>query len=160
MPDSRSFRQLMGCFATGITVVTALDPQGKPIGLTVNSLTSVSLNPLLVLFCIDKKAQVYPIFKQSKSFAINMLSENQQDVSQHFADFRHHPKPPKLWDKPQQGCPILRQTLGWMVCRKKAVYKGGDHDIFMGEVTKLYKRSGQKDPLLYFHGRYRRIEAL
>lgn len=158
MLDQRLFRQLMGCFATGVTVATTRDKNGEAAGITINSLTSVSLDPPLVLFCLDKKARVYPLFKRSKHFAVNILSEDQQEISQHFAYHHHHPKPKQMWDKPQLGEPILRHTLGWMVCRTTKIYRGGDHDIFIGEVIKLTKRSGQKNPLLYFHSRYRNLE--
>lgn len=157
MLDSRSFRQIMGCFATGVAVVTTRQEDGTGVGLTVNSLTSVSLEPPLVLFCIDKSANLYPVFKTAKVFAFNFLGEDQEDVSRHFADHHHHPKPKNMWDRPQQGCPILKRSLGWIVCHKTAEYKGGDHQIILGEVIKLHKRSGPRDPLLYFHGRYRRI---
>jgi len=157
MPDSRSFRQIMSCFATGVSVVTARDKDGRGIGITVNSLTSVSLKPPLLLFCLDKSAHVYPIFRNVKYFAVNILGEDQQDVSRHFADYRHYPMPDKMWDRPQGGCPILRHTLGWMVCRKTATAKGGDHDIIVGEVVKLHKRKTPTEPLLYFHSRYRKI---
>jgi len=158
MIDPRSFRQMMGCFATGVAVVTARGSDGVGVGLTINSLTSVSLDPPLVLFCLDKKAQLYPTFKKAGFFAVNFLAEGQEAISRHFADHHHNPKPKNLWDKPQEGCPILRQTLGWIACRKTALYKGGDHDIFMGEVVRLHKRSGHRDPLVYFHGRYRQIK--
>ena len=148
----------MGCFATGVTVITAYGPNADPAGITINSLTSVSLKPPLVLFCLEKNAQVYPAFRAAKYFAVNILSEKQEDVSRYFADFRHHKKPTLLWDKPQLNCPILRGTLGWMVCEKTAGYKGGDHTIFVGEAVKLHKRGTQQEPLLYFHGRYRRIK--
>jgi flavin reductase (DIM6/NTAB) family NADH-FMN oxidoreductase RutF len=162
MIDSRSFRQLMGCFATGITVVTVRGSDQEATGITINSLTSVSLEPPLVLFCLDKKAHFYPTFRKTEFFAVNMLSEDQEEISQHFADYRHYPKPKKMWDKPQKvgrqdNCPILRHTLGWMICKKTVTYKGGDHDIILGEVVKLHKRSGQANPLLYFHSRYRTI---
>ncbi len=157
MPDSRSFRQIMSCFATGVTVVTARDDDGTGFGITVNSVTSVSLEPPLLLFCLDKKAHVYPVFRRAKYFAVNILSENQQDVSRHFADYRHYPKPDKMWDRPQGGCPILRHTLAWMVCRKTSTFRGGDHDIITGEVVKLHKRNIQAEPLIYFHSRYRKI---
>ena len=159
MLDSHSFRQMMGCFATGIAVATTSATDGAGVGLTVNSLTSVSLDPPLVLFCIDKKAQLYPVFKAATVFAFNFLGDGQEHISRHFADHHHHPKPKNMWERPQEGCPILRQTLGWVVCRKTAMYKGGDHDIILGEAVKLHKRSGHRDPLLYFHGRYRGIKA-
>ncbi len=157
MTDSRSFRQLMGCFATGITVVTARNKENEPVGITINSLTSVSLDPPLVLFCLDRKAQLYPIFRQASHFAVNILSEDHQDFSQYFA-YAHHPKPKNMWDKAQDGLPLLKGTLGWMICKMHKIHKAGDHDIFVGEVIKLHKRAGQKNPLLYFHSRYRKIE--
>ncbi|HEU0117842.1 MAG TPA: flavin reductase family protein [Alphaproteobacteria bacterium] len=147
----------MGCFATGVTVATTRDDKDEPIGITINSLTSVSLEPPLVLFCLDRRAHVYPIFKKAKIFAFNILDEKQAEISSHFADYRHHPRPPKLWDKPQGGCPVLRESLGWMVCKRTAIHKAGDHDIFIGEVTKLHKRESKNNPLLYFHSRYRKI---
>lgn len=150
----------MGSFATGITVVTAYDANGEPAGITINSLTSVSLQPPLILFCLEKKAHVYPVFRRAKYFAVNILSEAQENISRYFADYRHHPKPPLLWDKPQANCPILRGTLGWMVCEKTAAYKGGDHTIFLGKTVKLRKRGGAREPLLYFRGRYRKIKGL
>ncbi len=158
MLNSRSFRQLMGCFATGVAVVSTRDPDGNNVGLTVNSVTSVSLEPPLVLFCIDRAAGLYPILKSTKFFSLNFLEEGQEDVSRYFAN-SHNPKPKNMWGKPQGDCPVLRQTLGWMACRKFAVHKAGDHDIIIGRVVKLHKRSGHHDPLLYFHGRYRQIKA-
>lgn len=147
----------MSCFATGITVVTLRNEKGEPAGLTVNSLTSVSLTPPLVLFCLDRKAHLYTAFRKNKYFAVNILSDVQEDISQHFAYARHHPQPKNMWDKPQDNLPLLRQTLGWMICKTTKIHKAGDHDIFIGEVVKLHKRSGQKHPLLYFHSRYRKI---
>lgn len=158
MVDERSFRKLMGCFATGVTVVTAEDPKLGSVGITINSLTSVSLKPPLVLFCLEKKAHLYPVFSRSKMFAVNILAETQESVSRYFADYRHHKKPEKLWARPRKNCPILQSTLGWAVCRKVAAYKGGDHMIFLGEVMELGRHSGQPKPLLYFHSRYKKLQ--
>lgn len=155
--DSRSFRQFMSCFATGVTVVTLRKEDGEAAGLTVNSLTSVSLEPPLVLFCLDRQAHLYPSFRKVKHFAVNILSDTQEDISQHFAYARHHPKPKNMWDTPQNNCPILKQTLGWMICRTEKIVKAGDHDIFIGKVVKMHRRTGDKSPLLYFHSRYRKI---
>jgi flavin reductase (DIM6/NTAB) family NADH-FMN oxidoreductase RutF len=146
----------MSGFATGITIVTVHDTTKKAVGLTVNSLTSVSLDPPLVLFCLDKKAHVYPLFKKSGNFAVNILSAEQENVSRYFADYRHNPQPKNLWDRPQAGCPILRGTLGWIVCKTIKIYKGGDHDIFLAEAVKM-KKTGEAEPLLYFRSRYRKI---
>jgi flavin reductase (DIM6/NTAB) family NADH-FMN oxidoreductase RutF len=157
LPDSRSFRQTMGCFATGITVVTVRRKDGVAAGLTVNSFTSVSLKPPLVLFCLDKGAHVYPFFKKATRFAVNILGEDQEDISRRFANARFAADRKNMWERSRETCPLLRQTLGWMICKKVAMHDGGDHDIFVGEVVKLHKRAGARNPLLYFHGRYRKI---
>jgi flavin reductase (DIM6/NTAB) family NADH-FMN oxidoreductase RutF len=155
--DNTSFRQVMGSFATGIAVITAQNAELGMFGLTVNSLTSVSLDPPLALFCLDKTAQLYKAFRSADLFAINLLAADQENVSRYFADRHHNAKPKNLWDKAAQNCPLLRGTLAWALCRPQAFYKGGDHTIFLGEVIALYKRVGSKEPLLYFHGRYREM---
>ncbi len=155
--DQRSFRHWFGGFATGITVVTTHHKDGGPMGITINSLASVSLKPPLMLFCLDRKAHVYPLLKQAKFFAVNILGEDQEDLSRHFADYHHHPQPKNIWAAPQQGCPILKHTLGWMICRRTEIVKGGDHDIIIGKTVALHRRSGNLKPLLYFHGRYHKI---
>jgi len=156
-PDSRSFRQLMGCFATGVTVVTLNDPDLGRAGITINSVTSVSLSPPLILFCLDKKAHLYPAFRRAEFFAVNILSASQESVSRHFANYRLYPESKKMWDRAQQGCPLLHGTLGWVICRKTATYKGGDHDIFLGEVVKLSRRKGTHKPLLYVQSKYAQV---
>ena len=153
--DSLDFRQTMGCFATGVAVVTARDAELGAIGLTVNSLTSVSLEPPLVLFCLDKTAFLHKAFRRADVFALNLLAEGQEEISRHFADRHHHAEPKNIWDKPQKDCPILRGTLGWLLCRPQAFHKGGDHTIFVGEVIGLHRHAVAKEPLIYFHGRYR-----
>ena len=157
MIDPQSFRQTMSRFATGITVIATRDGDGKAVGLTVNSFTSVSLDPPLVSFCLDKRAHLFPLFKKADLFSVNILSENQQPVSQHFANFRKNPAPPRLWAKSQDDCPVLSGTLGWMLCRKAAAYKGGDHMIFLGEVIRLSPRLSKANPLIYFDRHYRHI---
>jgi flavin reductase (DIM6/NTAB) family NADH-FMN oxidoreductase RutF len=160
--DIRSFRRWFGGFATGVAVVTARADDGKVAGITINSLTSVSLDPPLVLFCLVRTAHVYPLFRQSPYFTVNLLSEGQEYLSRYFADPRHHAVPENIWEKKissgaPKGSPILRHTLGWMVCKRAAVHKGGDHDIIVGETVALHRRAGTLNPLLYFHSRYRKI---
>lgn len=157
MSDPAAFRQFMSCFATGITVVTTRDAQGKDVGITINSFTSVSLAPPLVLFCLVKTAHLYPVFRKAEFFAVNILSAAQENISRHFAAPLRYPASKKIWDKPHPKCPVLRQTLGWMVCRKIKTYKGGDHDIFLGEVEQFQKSRTNRDPLLYFHSHYRKM---
>jgi flavin reductase (DIM6/NTAB) family NADH-FMN oxidoreductase RutF len=157
--DSRSFRRWFGGFATGVTVATARDGAGKIAGITINSLTSVSLEPPLVLFCLVRSAHVYQTFRRAPHFAINILGDGQEFLSRYFADPRHHAVPDNIWDRDRKECPILRHTLGWMVCRRTKIYKAGDHDIIIGETVALHRNSGPLKPLLYFHGRYRKIDS-
>jgi flavin-dependent trigonelline monooxygenase, reductase component len=156
-PDQSSFRSWFGGFATGVTVVTAKDRAGKPIGITINSLTSVSLEPPLLLYCLVRTAHVYPVLKRSTHFAVNILSEGQEFLSRYFADPRHHAVPDNIWERDQKNCPILRHTLGWMICRRAAIHKSGDHDIIVGRTVGLHRRGGHLKPLLFYHGRYRKI---
>ena len=150
-----AFRNLMGSYATGIAVATIHDPEIGKAGLTINSLTSVSLDPMLVLFCLDKKAHLHASFRRAEHFAINILSAEQREVSQHFANHQKFPCPKGVWGKERRGCPILRHTLGSAVCRVTAIHKGGDHSIFVGKILDLYQPKEVSDPLLYFKGRYR-----
>ncbi|MGE3622506.1 MAG: flavin reductase family protein [Bdellovibrionales bacterium] len=155
--DPRSFRSWFGGFATGVTVMTAKDRKGGIAGITINSLSSVSLDPPLALFCLVRTAHVYPAFRRAPHFAINILGEDQEFLSRYFADPARHAVPPDIWDRNQKGCPVLKHTLGWMICRRSAIHKAGDHDIFVGKTVALHKRSGNLKPLLYFHGRYRKM---
>jgi len=160
MLESTAFRQMMSRFTTGITVVTVFDSVRRPVGITVNSFTSVSLTPPLILFCLDKTAQIFPVFEQATDFAVNILASDQQPISQHFADYRHHPQPSDLWSaqSPAQA-PVLAHTLGWLLCRKATVYDGGDHSIILGGVTELDAATDKTDPLVYFHSQYRKLQS-
>ncbi len=161
--DERSFRHWFGGLATGVTVMTARTPDKKPAGITISSITSVSLEPPLMLYCLERDAHAYPIFRKTKYFAVNILAEGQEYLSRHFADPRHHSVPDNIWeddkDAARKNCPILRHTLGWMICERYAVHKAGDHDIIVGKTIGLHRKSGNDKPLLYFHSRYRTIQG-
>jgi flavin reductase (DIM6/NTAB) family NADH-FMN oxidoreductase RutF len=158
--DALAFRQMMGRFTTGVAVVTAQDDKIGRFGLTINSLTSVSLDPALLLFCLDKKAHLHKAFRAAPSFAINLLAQGQEGVSRHFADRAHNPAPDHIWGETQQDCPVLEGTLGWILCRPQAFYDGGDHTIFVGEVLSLRKNESAAAPLVYFQGRYRELAEI
>ena len=145
----------MACFATGITVVTTFNAEKEPVGLTVNSLTSVSLNPPLILFCVNHKAHIYTTFRQTKSMAINILSEAQENISQHFAYAKHHPKPDHLWVEPRTDAPLIQKALASMVVKPHAIHPSGDHDIFVCEVVGVKQSDPAANPLLYYRSRYR-----
>ena len=146
----------MGNFATGITVVTTRAGSGKPYGLTVNSFTSVSLNPILVLVCLDNKLSGLQAFKDSKHFGVSILSEHQEDLSRMFAK-KDSERPSTVYFDGQLGMPLLANALAVMECETVAVYEGGDHQIFLGEVKNAEVLQPGQDPLLYFRGKYRHV---
>ena len=150
MVNSDQFRQVMGNFATGITVVTTRDKDGKPYGLTVNSFTSVSLNPVLVLICLDVRLSGLQAFRDSRHFGVSILSEHQEDVSRIFAK-KDMERPTEIFFEGKLGMPLLKNALAIMECQTVKIYEGGDHLIFLGEVDNA--ENIQPDhPLLYFRG--------
>src|SRR6266850_4472476 len=157
MTTSDQFRQVMDNFATGITVVTTRDNRREPRGLTVNAFTSVSLDPLLVLVCLDKKLSSLEAFENSKRFGVSMLSEHQEELSRLFAQ-RESDRPASLYFEGKLGMPLLKNVLAVMECETVEIYSGGDHFIFLGEVKNAeVLQVGQ--PLLYFRGKYRTLNA-
>ena len=154
--NPREFRRALGNFATGITVVTTASRDAGMLGITANSFNSVSLDPALVLFSLDRRAYSLAAFHSAGHFAINVLSERQRHLSVIFAaplidkwDNVHY----ELWDT---GCPILTDTLANFECKTQHIYDGGDHLIFVGRVDKMRFAAGG-DPLLFFRGAYHRI---
>jgi flavin reductase (DIM6/NTAB) family NADH-FMN oxidoreductase RutF len=153
--DIRSFRSALGTFATGITVVTSVGTDGEPLGFTANSFNSVSLDPPLVLFSLDRRAYSLRAFEQAGVFAINVLREDQESVSTAFAralSDKWDSVPFETWET---GCPILTEALANFECETKSMYDGGDHVIFVGRVLALRTNEGR--PLLYYRGAYRQL---
>lgn len=154
--DPRTLRDALGCFATGVTVVTCLGPDGSPAGLTVNSFTSVSLDPPLILVCVAKRAASAEALVNAREFAINVLQTGQQPASIRFSRKEEDRFGATPWSSGESGAPILADSLGVFECKAFAAYDGGDHHILVGEVVKAsFDRS--LDPLLYFRGSYRRL---
>lgn len=153
--DSKEFRNVMSYFATGVTVVTTLDKNGQPTGITANAFTSVSLNPPLVLVCIDKNAQCRPAFEESKAFAVNILNRGQEDLSRRFATKGIDKFVGVPWRPGYRGVPLIEGALGRIECEIVRSYEGGDHTIYLGEVMNVSVASG--DPLLFYRGRYHRL---
>lgn len=146
---------MMGCFATGVTVVTSqLD--GELHGMTANAVTSVSLQPLLVLVCVDKTADTHDILAQAGVFALSILSYEQEELSNHFAK-KETEGAHRLDDVPHHfattGSPIIDGCLAYLDCRLVGQHPGGDHTIFVGEVVEAAVNSAQA-PLIFFRGRY------
>ena len=154
--DPRTLRDALGCFATGVTVITCVDPHGNPWGLTVNSFTSVSLDPPLLLVCLHKLAASATALTEASHFAINVLQTGQLPASIRFSTRQEDRFGDTQWSCGEAGAPILAESMGVFECERYAVYDGGDHHILVGEVVKA-SFDASLDPLLYFRGRYRRL---
>ncbi len=164
--DPRRFRNAIGCFATGIAVVTFC-PEGQekgaegsgPFGITVNSVTSVSLEPPLVLFCLARASRYYADVMACREFVINILAEGQQDLSARFASSATQGQ----WREvaagvTAAGAPVLAGALAAITCSREVIHDGGDHGIVIGRVTALDWRP-EGAPLLYYRGRYVRLDG-
>lgn len=151
MISELKFRDVMGHFATGVTVVTTRGLHGRPLGMTVNAFTSVSLDPLSVLVCIHKEAASHDPLLEAGIFAVNVLDREQGAVAARFAasDALERFRDFKVVDGPL-GSPLLPDALAWLECRVEGVFPGGDHSIILGEVMACDARDG--NPLLFFRG--------
>jgi flavin reductase (DIM6/NTAB) family NADH-FMN oxidoreductase RutF len=154
--DQRAFRNALGCFATGITVVTTVATDGQPVGLTVNSYNSVSLDPPLVLFSLAGNSQHLDVFRGSGCFAVNVLAEDQRDLSVRFATSIEDRWQGVAYETWETGAPILTGCLASFECRTEAMHEGGDHIIMVGRVCRLISVQEGR-PLLYFQGKYARV---
>ena len=152
------FRAVLGRFPTGVTVVTTCDG-ARPSGVTVNAFASVSLDPPLVMVCIDKRSHLHDLVARMGFFAANILGAGQREVSRRFAgqttdrNDRFHLTP---YHTGVTGAPILEGAIAHVECRLVAVYPGGDHSIFLGQVVALDATSGE--PLAYYRARYGALE--
>ena len=154
--DARTFRDALGCFATGVTIITAMDGEGQPIGLTANSFTSVSLDPPLLLVCVANNAGSAAVLRDAQRFAVNVLQIGQQPTSNRFAGKGEDRFANTPWEVGEFGTPVLTGSLSSFECARDAVHDGGDHFILVGRVLKAMFEP-RRDPLLYFRGKYRRL---
>lgn len=155
--DARALRNAFGAFATGVTVVTARGHDGTRVGLTANSLTSVSLSPPLLLFCPARTASALPALRASSRFVVNILAVDQQEVANNFARKDVDRFAGAEWDD-WDGLPVLRGALANFACSCFAEHDGGDHVIIIGRVERL-RMLPASDPLLYFKGAYRQVHV-
>lgn len=153
--DPQELRHILGHFATGVTVITTRDLAGAPFGLTANAFTSLSLNPPLILICVDKAAQCYSCFAGSNVFTVNFLSEDQQEISRRFATKGADKFAGLGWREGANGAAVLDGAIGYLECKIAQSYEGGDHTIIIGEVLNGFA-SGDR-PLLFFRGKYQRM---
>lgn len=155
--DQTRYRQVMGHFASGVTVVTTAC-EGQLAGLTVSSFTSLSLNPTLVLICVADYAASRGAIAEAGQFAVNILTEEQQDVSRRFADPSAERFPAGSYVLSPHGLPLLPGSLATLECKVVQALPGGDHTIFIGEVFDAQINSGR--PLLYYRSSYQRLCAM
>ena len=156
--DSREFRNVMGRFATGVTIVTVKVGDERR-GMTANAVTSLSLHPPMLLVCVDKSASMHPFFEVADVFAVNILAADQRQMSDFFA--RHSDASGELGGFPYTdgatGVPIMDGALATVECHVAERYAGGDHLIVLGRVAALHNARPDADPLLFFGGQYRAI---
>ena len=156
MPISKEeFREALSCFPSGVTVVTTKDGDGNLHGITVSAFCSVSLEPPLVLICIDKNTASHYAFEETGFFAVNILSEDQKQVSSQFASPRENKFDGVEFDSNGMEIPILKGALVNLECRLRDSHDGGDHTIFIGEIEKAHLSEGK--PLVYCNGDYREL---
>lgn len=149
------FRNALSKFASGVTVITLKDKDGNSHGITVSAFSSVSLDPPLVLVCIDNNAGSHSAFHESKRFVVNILSEDQEEHSNQFAskipdkfiNIHHH--------EGLEGIPVLKNAIVNLECRLVNDFTAGDHTIFIGEIERTHINEGK--PLVYYQGNYRKI---
>ena len=155
--DADTFRRALGRFASGVTVVTALDPSGRDHGMTVSAFCSLSLHPPLVLICIDRSADMYVVLQQTDRFCVTILAAGQEALSARFSDLD-----PELrfegiaTTRTTNGIAVLPNAVALIECRVAARHDGGDHGIFVGEVESAV--TTEREPLVHFRGGYVRVE--
>lgn len=152
-PAALRLREALGCFVTGVTVITTRDGAGEPHGLTANSFSSVSLEPPLVLFSLARTADCFAAFESANTFAVNVLRADQEKLSGRFATKDADKWSGVAWRSGYGGCPLLDMAIAAFECRVAARHEGGDHIIYVGEVAG-FSHQPEGEPLVFFRGRY------
>ncbi|MCW3002395.1 MAG: flavin reductase family protein [Conexibacter sp.] len=154
--DPGRYREVIGSFATGVAIVTADGPEG-PAGLTTNAVSSLSLQPTLLLVCFDNGSRTLPVVQASRRFAVNLLRAGQEDLADVFASKRvAREKFEAVTHRVAHGVPVLDDALAWLACDLEALHPAGDHTIGIGRVTHLHADDAG-EPLVFFRGRFGRF---
>jgi flavin reductase (DIM6/NTAB) family NADH-FMN oxidoreductase RutF len=155
--DPESFRRALGAYPTGVTVVTAIGPNG-PSGATANAVSSLSLEPPMMLACLDRGSRTLTSVRAAGRFGVNALAAGQDELARRFSE--KHPEPSK-WEgvewRESEGCPRLPEALMWVACELRDLIDGGDHLIVTGNVLEADSREGR--PLIFHRGEYRDLLA-
>ncbi|MDT8370229.1 MAG: flavin reductase family protein [Longimicrobiales bacterium] len=158
-PDSGSYRRVIGRFPTGVSVVTTVDRDGDPWGLTANSLTSVSLAPLYLLVCIGRGSSAHDAVVAGEHFAVNLLAADSADLSDRFATISPGARFVDVaWRREITGSPVLERAAAWLDCRVAQLHTAGDHTIVVGEVLGC-DADEAVEPLVFHGGRYRALAS-
>ncbi len=155
--DQRAFRDALGRFPTGVTVITACPGDMKPFGVTANSFSSVSLDPPLILWSLQRNSDTFDAFEQTRFFGVNVLSAGQQAVSNQYAKKNNHDLDADHFQMGEHGVPLIHDAVVSFECEVDAVHDGGDHVIIVGKVLSMSDMSAA-DPLVFYSGQYRQLQ--
>jgi flavin reductase (DIM6/NTAB) family NADH-FMN oxidoreductase RutF len=158
--SQEDFRKALGCFATGVTVITVARPAGEVHGMTANAFCSVSLEPPLVLVCVDHGSDTHPLLRAARRFGVSVLRQDQQEIARYFAAAEKSPEVAERlairYRIARSGTPLLDPALAQLDCALLAAHEAGDHTIFIGEVKEAAVAPAA--PLLFFAGGYRDLK--
>lgn len=159
MPDTpasgpAAFRQLMGQFATGVAVVSLVDERGSVAAMTINSLVSVSLDPMLVSWSLQNSSSQFAAYAGAERFAVSILAESQQALARRYAARGSSAMLPEDFETGAEGLPVIAGALGHIVCRRFAVHGAGDHTLILGAVEAMVQSAEAARPLVFFGGRF------
>lgn len=153
-----AFRQLMGQFATGVAVVSLVDESGSVSAMTINSLVSISLDPMLISWSLQNGSSQFAAYAGAERFAISILADGQQTLARRYAGRGDAGLIPEDFEPGAGGLPVIRGALGHVACRRFAVHPAGDHTLILGEVTAMAQAPAGGRPLLFFGGRFSGLE--
>ncbi len=157
MIDPDSFRSVLGRFASGVTIVTTIDSEGRDVGMTVSAFSSVSLRPPLIQVCVDKAASMYPALMVAERFGVNILASEQEALSRRFAAVDSSHRFEGIgYERGESGVVLLDDALGHLECRVYSRHETGDHTLVVGEVEHAVANDGR--PMLYYRGGYAQLE--
>lgn len=156
--DPMAWRQTMGNFATGVTVITTIDELGHPLGMTANAFTSLSLDPPMVLICVDNNSTTLPQIQQCNKYCVNILSQDQEEVSRQFAKKGGSEKFDGVsYYYGDIGLPVIENSLTSVECEISAILDGGDHKILLGRGIKIHQFTQESKPLVFYRGKYQSL---
>jgi len=156
--EAARFRQVLGHFCTGVTVITGVDGDGRPAGFACQAFAALSLTPPLVLFCPGRSSRTWPAIAASGYFCVNVLAAGQQHIARRFGVSGADKFAGLRWSRSRSGAPVLDGALTWVGCAVEAVHEVGDHHLVVGRVTELGPSQPDR-PLLFYRGRYAAMDA-